>query len=44
MLLRLSHNYRSHEGILSVASVIMDLLYGGILFYLELLVTVFNMS
>ena len=35
-LLHLSHNYRSHEGIISVASVVMDLLYGGILFYLKL--------
>jgi hypothetical protein len=28
-LLPLSHNYRSHLGILSVASVVMELLYAG---------------
>jgi hypothetical protein len=28
-LLPLSYNYRSHRGILSVASVVMDLLYAG---------------
>jgi hypothetical protein len=28
-LLPLSHNYRSHAGILSVASVVMDTLYSG---------------
>jgi hypothetical protein len=28
-LLPLSHNYRSHRGILSVASVVMELLYSG---------------